>query len=83
MFKGAGIVVVSLHCMHMRNGTTLPVKWGARSLGIVLGMMISVIKISVRDDWGLFKDRLEVRGKIPPFIKSYSADVDKMLSESK
>jgi len=50
---------------------------------LVLGMMISVIKISVRDDWGLFKDRLEIRGKTPPFIKSYSADVDKVLSESK
>ena len=70
MSKDSGTTVVSLHCMHMGNGTTHPVKWAARSLGIVLGMMminvIMVIQISVRGDWGLFKDKLEIRGgKIP------------------
>jgi len=61
-----------------------PVKWAARSLGMVLGMMISAIKISVRDDWGLFKDELEIRGgKMPPFMKSYLTDIDKVLSGSK
>jgi len=57
MSKGFG-TVVSLHCMHVRNGTTHPVKWAACSLEMVLGMMISAIKISVCDDWGLFKDEL-------------------------
>jgi len=43
---------------------------------MALGMMISAIKISVRDDRGLFKDELEIRGgKVPPF--------DKVLSGSK
>ena len=83
MSKGFG-TVVSLHCMHVRNGTTPPVKWAACSLGMVLGMMISAIKISVRDDWGLFKDELEIRGgKMPPFMKSYLTDIDKVLSGSK
>jgi len=67
MSKGTG-TVVPLHCTHLRNGTTHPVKWAACSLGMVLGMMISVIKISVRDDWGLFKDELEIRYSIHKII---------------
>ena len=35
-------------CMHVRNGTTHPVKWTARSSGTALGMMIMVIQIFVR-----------------------------------
>ena len=66
--KGTG-TVVPLHCTYVRNGTAHPVKW-ACSLGMVLGMMISAIKISVRDDWGLLKGELEIRGgKVPPFDK--------------
>ena len=61
MSKGTG-TVVALHCMHVRNGMTHPVKWAACSLGMVLGMMISAFKISVRDDWGLIGIR---GGKIP------------------
>jgi len=45
-----------------------PVKWAACSLGMVLGMMISAIKISVHDDWGLFKDELEIRFPIHEII---------------
>ena len=75
MSKGFG-TVVSLHCTHVRNGTTPPMKWAASSLGMVLGMMISAIKISVCDDWGLFKDELEIRGgKVPPFDKVLSISI--------
>jgi len=42
--------VLALYALYVRNGTTHPVKWAARSLGMVLGMMRSPIKISVRDD---------------------------------
>ena len=71
MSKGTR-TVVSLHCMHVRNGTTHPVKWAACSLGMVLGMVISAIKISVCDDWGLFKDKLEIRGgKVPRLTRCY------------
>jgi len=79
MSKGTG-TVVSLHCTHVRNGTTHPLKWAACSLGMVLGMMISTIKISVRDDWGLFKDELR---SDTLSMKSYLTDVDKVLSGSK
>ena len=67
MSKGTR-TIVSLHCMHVRNGMTHPVKWAACSLGIVLGMMIRAIKISVYDDWGLFKDELEIRYLIHEII---------------
>ena len=43
-------------------------KKAACSLGIVLGMMIRAIKISVCDDWGLFKDELEIRYLIHEII---------------
>jgi len=69
--KGTG-TVVSLHCTHARHGTTHPVKWAACPLGMVLGMMISAIKISVHDDWGLFKDELEIGGgKVPHSTRCY------------
>ena len=38
-------------CMHVRNGTTHPVKWTARSSGTALGMMIMVTRIFV---WSLY-----------------------------
>ena len=47
MSKDAGTTVVSLYCMHVRNGATHSMKWAAHSLGIVLGMMVKTM-ISVR-----------------------------------